>query len=93
MTMGLGVVATDCDSGPTELVEHGQSGLLVPVEDVDALAEAIRTLLLDHDLRARLGEAATTRAREFSAAAIAARIEQVIAGKDRDRPVRSLSES
>lgn len=38
---GLRIVATDCPSGPREILEGGRFGALVPVGDPDALAEAI----------------------------------------------------
>ena len=38
------VVAADSD-GPRNLIRHGETGLLVPVNDADALARAINDLL------------------------------------------------
>lgn len=42
--------------GIADVIRHAQDGLLVPFGDVDALAEAIRTLARDPALAARLGE-------------------------------------
>ena len=53
---GLPVIATRC-GGPEEIVEHGVTGHLVPVGDVSAMAEAMKTLLVDPDRAARMGEA------------------------------------
>ncbi|MEA3249109.1 MAG: glycosyltransferase [Patescibacteria group bacterium] len=66
MACGAPVVFTDCDNGPSEIVEDGVSGLLVPIQDVDALADAIFELLSDDAKRSRFSEAAKLRAREFS---------------------------
>ena len=45
--MGLGtpVVATDCESGPREILAGGRHGPLVPVGDAERLAEAMATVL------------------------------------------------
>jgi phosphatidyl-myo-inositol dimannoside synthase len=42
--------------GVTDLVEDGVNGLLVPPADLPALVEALRRLLRDSNLRAKLGE-------------------------------------
>jgi glycosyltransferase involved in cell wall biosynthesis len=57
MAMALPVVASNI-SGIPELVEHEVNGLLVRQKDVDALADALATLLQDAVLRRRLGERA-----------------------------------
>lgn len=54
MAFGAAVISTDT-SGVAELVRDDETGLLVPPGDADALAEALRRLALDPDLRARLG--------------------------------------
>lgn len=42
---GVPVVATDCPSGPLEILDRGRHGRLVPVGDMDALARAIESAL------------------------------------------------
>jgi glycosyltransferase involved in cell wall biosynthesis len=65
MAMGVPVVATDV-SGIPELVESGQTGLLVPPGQPDRLAEAMLRMLTDPELRARVIPAAAERvARDF----------------------------
>ena len=43
MACGIAVVSTNCPSGPSEILEEGRWGRLVPVGDVTALTEAILT--------------------------------------------------
>lgn len=61
--MGLPVIATDI-RGCRQVVADGETGSLVPVEDADALAAAIRRLATDTELRIRQGIAARVRAIE-----------------------------
>jgi glycosyltransferase involved in cell wall biosynthesis len=51
------LVATDVP-GCRDIVRHGETGLLVPLDDPSALADAIDTLAKSPDLRARYGAAA-----------------------------------
>lgn len=45
LAVGTPAVATDCPSGPREILEGGRWGRLVPVADVEAMAEAINAAL------------------------------------------------
>lgn len=63
---GRSVVTTDVP-GCRDAVEPGVTGLLVPPRDAVALADAIQRLLLDAELRERMGQAGRQLAeREFS---------------------------
>jgi glycosyltransferase involved in cell wall biosynthesis len=73
MHQGVCPVVTDV-GGLKEVVRHQQDGLVVPPEDVAALAGAIRTLHSDRPLVAKLAAAAKRRVAEtFTAAEVAAR--------------------
>jgi glycosyltransferase involved in cell wall biosynthesis len=71
------VIATPV-GGTAELVADGETGLLVPPRDAERLAGAIRALVSDPGLRARLGRAGRERVeRDFSEAAMTSRVLEV----------------
>jgi glycosyltransferase involved in cell wall biosynthesis len=57
MTTGTAVVATKTE-GAKEIIRDGETGLLVGVRDVGALAESIGVLLNDEERRRRIGQSA-----------------------------------
>jgi glycosyltransferase involved in cell wall biosynthesis len=59
---GCPVVSTDCPSGPSEILDNGRYGMLVPVDDADCLADAIVESLAAEPQRDKLRQ----RGREFS---------------------------
>ena len=70
MASGTPVVATDV-GGLGEVIDHGVSGLLAPLGDVEAMADGAIELLSDRDRWLRASEAAQAVARErFSAARV-----------------------
>jgi len=67
MACGKPVVCTELGTGTSFVNVHGQTGFVVPPKDSVALAEAIRTLLQNEQLRQEMGQRARQRAlREFS---------------------------
>jgi glycosyltransferase involved in cell wall biosynthesis len=78
MAAGLPVIAFDCPWGTDEIVRDGEEGLLVPREDVQALAAAMRRLMGDPELRHRLGEAGGRNVRRFGKEAIVAQWDALI---------------
>lgn len=70
---GCPTVSFDCDFGPSEILEGGKWGLLIPEGDVKALAAGIARVLDDDALRRRLAAEGPKRAREFSVEKIAPR--------------------
>ena len=69
MACSLPVVATNTGGLP-EVVSHGETGLLVPVNNSFALASAMRRLLDDHELHRCFSAAARRRAEQFATAKI-----------------------
>ena len=83
MACGLPCIASDCDSGPAEIVRDGLDGLLVAPDNVEALARALRQLVADPARRVELGRRAVDVTSRFSRAAFFARWEAVLRLPDR----------
>ena len=61
MAAGCACIASDCLTGPSDLIRHGENGLLLPPQaTTDAWVDAIETLLVDSEYRRRLGARAAT---------------------------------
>lgn len=60
LACGTPVIVTDC-GGPAEIVENGRSGLLVPVNDIAAMAAAIVRLAKEPTLRKKISRAGLQR--------------------------------
>lgn len=79
MAIGLPCVAFDCPSGPRELAANGSTAIIVPLADVQLLAEALRDLAGDRDRRQQLGtHAAEFVRREFSQTSVMAEWDSLI---------------
>ena len=58
MGMGLAVISTNCRSGPSEIIQDGVNGRLVPTESVLELADTMIELIGDSNKRQALGKSA-----------------------------------
>lgn len=59
MALGLPVVATDCPpGGPRMVIRSGENGILVPVNDEQAMADAIIKLIEEPELAEKYGKEA-----------------------------------
>jgi glycosyltransferase involved in cell wall biosynthesis len=86
MACGCPVVSTDCPVGPTEILDHGKYGALVPVGDDAAMAHAIIDVL-KHPPNASTLKA---RAAFFSYEEAIARYEEALTGVPRVATVVDL---
>jgi glycosyltransferase involved in cell wall biosynthesis len=77
MVCGVPVISTQCSAGPDEIITNKKDGLLVPVNDVDAMTEAIFKLFRDKKLRKSLGKAGRKRVEEFRLEKMIAEYEEV----------------
>ncbi len=66
LALGTPVVSTACPVGPDEIVTDGETGLLVPPADEQALAEAMTKVLNDSELQRSLSANGPARAADFA---------------------------
>ncbi len=65
MACGAAVISTDCPSGPSEIITPESDGVLIPVEDVEAMATEIERLLDDQERRRIFSENGRITAERF----------------------------
>ena len=81
MQMGAPVVRTDT-AGAEDMIRDGETGFVIPVDDLDAMTARVRLLLQDEALRRRVARAGMTFARsEFSARRMTDLIEDLMLGE------------
>ncbi|MET8556492.1 glycosyltransferase [Streptomyces sp. NPDC004959] len=99
MHCGVPVLATDCPYGPGEIISHHDTGVLVPLDGdeddrVAAYAAALRDLMGDPGLRAKLGARGRERAARYAPERIAREYEDLLtrlgAGRRRRGPLAAL---
>lgn len=78
MLLGKPVVATDCPIGPREVLDGGKAGLLTPVGDAQALAEAINRLFTDEQLCLQTLKYAEQQVQKFTLANAGTRLETIM---------------
>ncbi|MCX7121199.1 MAG: glycosyltransferase [Gammaproteobacteria bacterium] len=54
LSKGTPVIATDCPDGPSEIVQPGKNGFLVPVNDASLFCDTLDLLASDNSLREKL---------------------------------------
>ena len=76
MACGTPVIASRV-GGLAHLVKDGETGYFVPAQDPEALADKLRLLFVEHDLREKMGEQAVAYAQEFRWETITDRIAMI----------------
>lgn len=79
MACKLGVISTDCPHGPRDIIHDGVDGLLIPPEDVNALAKSMARLMANPIERQRLGDNAVEVLERFSMGNIMSMWDELVA--------------
>ena len=66
MICGLPIIAFDCPSGPSEIIEDGKTGYLIPYDDDDMFIEKLTYLMEHPEVREEMGKAAQESVKRFS---------------------------
>jgi glycosyltransferase involved in cell wall biosynthesis len=85
MASGKAIVASDIGGMP-DLVDDGETGILVPPNDATALSAAIHRMLANPDLIAGMGCSAIARVNRLKAGAVVTEIERVYSDVSREKP-------
>lgn len=92
LSCGLPVISTDCKSGPREILapnsdveiqltdelELSEYGVLVPIQNINKLKEAMNLIIKEEDLREKYSNKSKIRATEFSLEKIIKKFEKVL---------------
>lgn len=76
VTLGKPIISTQC-TGPTEILENGKYGMLVPTEDVLALKNAMREMIEEEELRKKYSQLAVERSEIFNIEDVMKQIENL----------------
>lgn len=66
MATGCAAIASDCDFGPSDIIEHNVNALLIKPNNIEALTEELERLLTFEELRVQLSEQAPKVGAKFS---------------------------
>jgi len=78
MAAGCACIAYDCIAGPSDIIDNGINGFLIPLGDESQYIQKLRKLMEDSDLRHRFGRAAKEKMKQFEASLIAKRFFEFI---------------
>jgi glycosyltransferase involved in cell wall biosynthesis len=89
MAHGCAVISFDCDTGPSDIVRHGEDGaLVVPTESASALSAAMAEVMADEGLRKRWAQRALEIRDRFSAERVFALWDAMFASIESSHPSR-----
>ena len=78
MHFGVPCISTNCDFGPSDLINDGQNGYLVPVHELQELKDKLYHLMEDKETRKRFSEAAKRSTDRYRSEIVVAKWEELI---------------
>lgn len=85
MAAGLPIVAFDCIAGPSDMIEDGKNGFLIPLFDKQVFAEKLSVIMSDESLQLSMGKASEELIRKFVPDQIGLKYHTVLFSKDSDK--------
>ncbi len=56
MSQGMACIAYNCVTGPSDIIQHNNNGLLIEDQNIEKMREGLEKLIVDKDLRKKFGE-------------------------------------
>lgn len=78
MILGRMVIATDCPTGPSELLDNGKNGILVEVGNMDEMAENMKKVLINKEIQKDYLINAEKKLKEFDAKLVMKEFENIL---------------
>jgi glycosyltransferase involved in cell wall biosynthesis len=66
MSHGLACISFNCNAGPSELIDEGINGFLIPENNAALYIEKLQLLMSDNELRCNFGNLASQKAKHFN---------------------------
>jgi GalNAc-alpha-(1->4)-GalNAc-alpha-(1->3)-diNAcBac-PP-undecaprenol alpha-1,4-N-acetyl-D-galactosaminyltransferase len=70
MYFGIPTISTDCNFGPSEIIDEGENGYLIPIGDQKKLEERLHTLISEEELRKKFSKNAKLSTKRFHSDAV-----------------------
>lgn len=78
MSAGLPIISFDCIAGPSELIENGENGFLIPLFDEEEYKKKLSLLMNESYLIQRMGKESFKKIKEYSIETIAEKFYSLI---------------
>ena len=78
MHFGLPCISTDCNFGPSDLINNGENGFLIPVNDQERLTEKLSQLISDKNLQQKFSENAIRTSEKYMSKNVVSQWEALI---------------